>query len=311
MIQHHGIKHHSGAYYMPTTPWTARPKQEVDKEAYFKQIQRLVPAAKSIICGAATGEAYELAPREMIELVSIALKAVAGKANVYGSLPWETSSAVAVCESIMELGAAGAMELPPSYAYVGQHGIEGRYRATSAACGKNLIVYAKGDAGVIPSDAIIAKLAGEGLICAVKRACDSAAFETTATAVQAANPSVLKIQGAAERFVPGVVGIADGYTTGSGVVFPNLSRRVEAAFLGNDLAEVRRLTNVFAPIELMRAQHGTAYNIAPLKWLLKNFYQVGNGEVRPRFMDLLAADEGALRKIGEAVAPAEEESAPR
>ena len=68
--------HHAGAYYMPTTPWTARPKQEIDKEAYFKQIQRLIPAAQSIICGAATGEAYELAPREMVELVAIALKAV-------------------------------------------------------------------------------------------------------------------------------------------------------------------------------------------------------------------------------------------
>lgn len=311
MIQHRSIQHYSGAYYMPTTPWTARPKQEIDKDAYFKQIQRLVPSARSIICGAATGEAYELAPREMIELVSIALKAVGGKANVYGSLPWETASAVAVCESIMELGAAGAMELPPTYAYVGQHGIEARYRATSAACGKNLIVYAKGDVGVIPSDAIIAKLAGEGLICAVKRACDSAPFETTAAAVNAANPSVLKIQGAAERFVPGVVGIADGYTTGSGVVFPNLSRRIEAAFLANNLAEVRKLTNIFAPIELMRAQHGTAYNIAPLKWLLKNIYQIGNGEVRSRFMDLLAADEAPLRKIGEAVAATEQESAPR
>ena len=55
-------RHHRGAYYMPTTPWTAKPKQEIDKEAYFRQIQRLIPAARSIICGAATGEAYELAP---------------------------------------------------------------------------------------------------------------------------------------------------------------------------------------------------------------------------------------------------------
>lgn len=296
------IKHQRGAYYMPTTPWTARPRQEFDKEAYFQQIQRLAPAAKSIICGAATGEAYEIAPREMIEIVAVALKAVGGKANVYGSLPWETASAVSVCEAIMELGAAGAMELPPTYAYVGQQGIEQRYRATSQACGKNLIVYAKGDAGVIPSDAVIARLAGEGLIGAVKRACDSAPFETTAKAVHAANPAVLKIQGAAERFVPGVVGIADGYTTGSGVVFPNLSRQIEAAFLAGNLAEVRRLVEVFAPIELMRAQHATAYNIAPLKWLLKNLYGIGNGEVRPRFMDLLPADEQPLRKIGEAVA---------
>ena len=110
------IHHHRGAYYMPTTPWTARPKQEFDKEAYFQQIQRIVPAAKSIICGAATGEAYEIAPREMIEIVSVAMKAAGGKANVYGSLPWETASAVSVCEAIMNLGAAGAMELPPTYA---------------------------------------------------------------------------------------------------------------------------------------------------------------------------------------------------
>jgi dihydrodipicolinate synthase/N-acetylneuraminate lyase len=304
------IKHQPGAYYMPTTPWTAKPKQEVDKDAYFKQIQRLAPVAKSIICGAATGEAYEIAPREMIELVSVALKATGGKVNVYGSLPWETASAVSVCEAIMELGAAGAMELPPTYAYVGQHGIEQRYRATSAATGKNLIVYAKGDAGVIPSDAIIAKLAGEGLICAVKRACDSAPFETTAKAVSNANPAVLKIQGAAERFVPGVVGIADGYTTGSGVVFPKISRRIEAAFLAHDLAQVRKLVEVFAPIELMRAQHGTAYNIAPLKWLLKHLYNVGNGEVRARFMELLPADEQALRRMGESVAAQEQESLP-
>jgi len=302
------ITHHPGAYYMPTTPWTSGPKQEIDKDAYFRQIQRLVPAAKSIICGAATGEAYEIAPREMIELVSVAIKAAAGKANVYGSLPWETASAVSVCEAIMDLGAAGAMELPPTYAYVGQHGIEQRYRATSAATGKNLIVYAKGDVGVIPSDAIIARLAGESLICAVKRACDSAPFEVTAKAVTAANPKVLKIQGAAERLVPGVVGIAEGYTTGSGVVFPNISRQIEAAFLAQNLAEVRRLIEIFAPIELMRAQHGTAYNIAPLKWLLKNLYQIGNGEVRPRFMPLAPSDEDALRKIGQTVAAKEAEA---
>src|SRR5256885_13368787 len=108
------IEHHRGTYYMPTTPWTAGGK-EIDKEAYFRQIQRLVPAAKSIICGAATGEAYELTPHEMIELVAVALKAVEGKANVYGSLPWETASAVQGCEAIMELGAAGARELPPTY----------------------------------------------------------------------------------------------------------------------------------------------------------------------------------------------------
>lgn len=302
------IQHHPGAYYMPTTPWTARPKQEIDKDTYFRQIQRLVPHAKSIICGAATGEAYELTPREMIELVAVALKAVDGKANVYGSLPWETASAVSVCEAIMELGAAGAMELPPTYAYVGQHGIEQRYRATSAAIGKNLIVYAKGDAGVIPSDAIIAKLASEGLVCAVKRACDSAPFEVTAKAVAAANPEVLKIQGAAERFVPGVVGLADGYTTGSGVVFPNLSRRIEAAFVAQNLAEVRRLIEIFAPVELMRAQHGTAYNIAPLKYLLKHLYQIGTGETRPRFMDLLPADEAVLQKIAPSIAALEQES---
>jgi 4-hydroxy-tetrahydrodipicolinate synthase len=302
------IQHHRGAYYMPTTPWTARPKQEIDKEAYFRQIQRIAPVARSIICGAATGEAYELAPREMIELVAVALKAAGGKANVYGSLPWETSSAVSVCEAIMELGAAGAMELPPSYAYVGQHGIEQRYRATSAATGKNLIVYAKGDAGVIPADAVLSRLAGEGQICAVKRACDSVPFELTAKAVREANASVLCIQGAAERFVPGVVGVADGYTTGSGVVFPHLSRRIEAAFLAGDLAQVRELMNVFTPIELLRAQHGTAYNIAPLKWLLKNFYNVGNGEARTRFMDLLAADEPALEKMGQAAAALEEQS---
>jgi 4-hydroxy-tetrahydrodipicolinate synthase len=303
------IHHHRGAYYMPTTPWTARPKQEVDKDAYFRQIQRIVPAAQSIICGAATGEAYELAPREMIELVAVALKAADGKANVYGSLPWETASAVSVCEAIMELGAAGAMELPPTYAYVGQHGIEQRYRATSVACDKNLIIYAKGDAGAIPSDAIIAKLAGEGLICAVKRACDSTPFELTAKAVAAANPAVLKIQGAAERFVPGIVGIADGYTTGTGVVFPNISRRIEAAFLEQNLAEVRKLVEIFSPIELMRAQHGTAYNIAPLKWLLKNFYDIGNGETRPRFMDLLPADETVLQKFAPTLISQDQESA--
>jgi dihydrodipicolinate synthase/N-acetylneuraminate lyase len=291
------IQHQRGAYYMPTTPWTARPKQELDKDAYFKQIQRLVPAAKSIICGAATGEAYELAPREMIELVAVALKAVDGKANVYGSLPWETASAVSVCEAIMELGAAGAMELPPTYAYVGQHGIEQRYRTTSAATGKNLIVYAKGDAGVIPSDAVIARLAGDGVIAAVKRACDSAAFDTTAKAVRAANPHVLIIQGAAERFVPGVV------------VFPGLSRRIEAAFLAKNLPEVRRLVEIFAPIELMRAQHGTAYNIAPLKWLLKNLYQIGTGEVRPRFMELLDADAKTLEKLAPTIATQEKDSA--
>ena len=75
------IKHQRGAYYMPTTPWTDRPQLEVDKDAYFKQIQRIAGAAKSIICGAATGEAYDLAPREMIELVAVAIKAVDGKAN--------------------------------------------------------------------------------------------------------------------------------------------------------------------------------------------------------------------------------------
>src|SRR5436853_626929 len=302
------IEHHRGAYYMPTTPWTAAGK-EVDKEAYFRQIQRIVPAAKSIICGAATGEAYELTPREMIELVAVAIKAAGGKANVYGSLPWETASAVSVCEAIMDLGAAGAMELPPTYAYVGQHGIEQRYRATSAATGKNLIIYAKGDIGVIPSDAIIARLAGDGLICAVKRACDSAPFEVTVKAVAAANPAVLKIQGAAERFVPGVVGLADGYTTGSGVVFPNISRQIEAAFLAQNLAEVRRLVEIFAPIELMRAQHATAYNIAPLKWLLKNLYHIGTGETRPRFTDLLPVDEATLQKLAPALAAQEQEFA--
>ena len=90
-------------------------------------------------------------------------------------------------------------------------------------------------------------------------------------------------------------------------MFPHISRKIETAFLANDLAEVRSLVSIFEPIELMRAQHGTAYNIAPLKWLLKNLYNIGNGEVRSRFMDLLPADEKPLRKIGEAVAMAEAE----
>src|SRR4029078_2557215 len=172
---------------------------------------------------------------------------------------------------------------------------------------KNLMVAAKAEAGVIPSDTIIARLAGEGLICAVKRACASAPFEVTAKAVTAANPAVLKIQGAAERFVPGVVGLADGYTTGSGVVFPNISRRIEAAFLSKDLVEVPRLIEIFAPIELMRAQHGTAYNIAPLKWLLKNLYNIGTGESRTRFIDLLPTDGATLQNLAPAIAAREQE----
>ncbi len=58
----------------------------------------------------------------------------------------------------------------------------------------------------------------------------------------------------------------------------------------------------------MRAQHGTAYNIAPLKWLLKNLYHIGTGETRPRFMDLLPADEATLRKLASSIAAQEEEA---
>lgn len=59
----------------------------------------------------------------------------------------------------------------------------------------------------------------------------------------------------------------------------------------------------------MRSLHGTAYNIAPLKWLLKNLYQIGNAQTRPRFMDLLPADEPSLRKIADSLAAAEANAA--
>lgn len=62
---------------------------------------------------------------------------------------------------------------------------------------------------------------------------------------------------------------------------PNISPQIEAAFLAQNLPKVRRLIEIFTPFELTRAQHGTAYNIAPLKWLLKNLYQIGAGQSRP------------------------------
>ena len=207
----------------------------------------------------------------------------------------------------MELGAAGAMELPPSYAYVGQHGIEQRDRATSAACGKNLIVYAKGDAGVIPSDADHRPLAGEGLICAVKRCLIPPRSSSPPKPFPPPTPPFSKSKSAAERFVPGVVGLADGYTTGSGVVFPNISRRIESAFLADNLPEVRPPDGILRSHRTDACRHGTAYNIAPLKWLLKHLYHIGTGETRPRFMDLLRADEAVLQKLAPALAAQEEE----
>jgi hypothetical protein len=42
---------------------------------------------------------------------------------------------------------------------------------------------------------------------------------------------------------------------------------------------------------------------------LKSLYQIGTGEARPRFMNLLPADEPALQKIGQQLAALEQESA--
>lgn len=305
------IVHRRGAFYMPVTPFCDGPEQRVDIDTYHALILRIVQAgAQNIICGAASGEGPELAPGHMMHLVDTALGAAKGsRANVYASVHWETCSALDVCEHAMSAGAAGVMELPPTYPYACSPGVERRYRAISAACEGNLIVYAKGDTGVTPSDALMAKLAGDGVICAVKRACASAAFAVTADAVRKANPGVLVVQGAAERYVLEVVGFADGYTTGTGVVFPHISAAIEAEFLAKDLEKVRELVAHFLPIELMRAEHNTGYNIAPLKWLLQVLYQIGNGMTRPRFMSLLPADEARLRAIAEPLVALEEQLA--
>ena len=299
-----------GCFAMPVTPWTGDGKH-LDTDTYFSLIQRAVEGGiRQFICIAASGEAFETSPAEGILAVKTAIAAAAGRATIFGSVPWSTPESVTAAAAMMELGAAGVMELPMSWAYASQPGAYQRIGRIAEVVDGKVIAYQRLD--LPPDDTTCVRLASEGKLIAVKRAAPSVPFAATLEAIRRANPSVLVVQGAAERFVAEVLfcngdQMADGFTSGLAFPFPRVTSALESAFLQRDHERLGRLLALGWPIENMRAEYRTGYNIAPIKGCFELLGFGDLGQTRARYPYLIEGDLERLREIATPIM-AEEES---
>ncbi len=224
-----------------------------------RQVQR--GSAGLVVCGS-TGEAPALLADEHMRVVGIAAEAVAGRIPVIaGCGAPSTDTAVALARVTVRSGADALMCAPPPYVRPTQDGIVAHIRAVAdAACCPVILYDVPGRTGVSVSDATVARLHGQGMICGLKDAAGDLSRPVRLRAL--CGEGLLQVSGddataGAYRAMGG-----HGCISVTANLLPALCARMHRAWTIGDLQDFARLRDLLAPLHLALQQEA---NPIPVK----------------------------------------------
>jgi 4-hydroxy-tetrahydrodipicolinate synthase len=278
------------------TPMTA--DEAVDLPAWRRLVRFHVDnGTAGVVVGGTTGESATLSDAELLQLVTEAQEASAGRLQVIAGagLP-STAATVARVRALAPLRPDGVLVVTPAYVKPTQEGLFRHYAAVAAASDLPVILYnVPGRTGVDLAPATVGRLAAVPNVVALKEAVAGAA---RVRELRAAAPDIAVLSGddptAREALLAGAVGVISVTAN----VAPRLMADMVAAARRGDAAQAAAVDARLAGLhEALFAEP----NPIPAKWALAQMGLMGEG-IRLPLTPLTAAAQpkvlSALRQAG-------------
>ncbi|MDH3259350.1 MAG: dihydrodipicolinate synthase family protein [Acidimicrobiia bacterium] len=267
--------------------------RKVDEEGLRSNLEYLVERGVTLLypCGN-TGEFTSLSLDEWTVVVEITLEVASGRAVVAPGVGHGFSTAREMLRRAADLGADGALLMPPHPAYLADSGVSAYLSGLADFGALPVVVYKRSG---WPTDRTLVDLVGNSPVAGVKYGeNDISAF---ARNVAAADPGLVWTCGIAERYAPFFADAgAGGFTSGLANVAPHLALGLFEALESGDRTESMVLRERCLPFEDIRARDGAANNVGGVKAAMDARGLVG-GRVRPPMRDLDAATVQEVREI--------------
>lgn len=231
-------------------PLARRADGTIDREQNGRLLAHMRDGGVTTYLYGGNANLYHMAPSEFVAMLDIFCDLSKDGDWFIPSVGSDFGKALDQVRSLRAYDFPTAMVLPQRFPFT-PGGVASGLRRLADAYGKPLIAYVKDEGYIEPAD--LAKLAGDGSVCAVKYAVVREKPEDDPylrNLLSVVNPDIV-VSGIGERPVIEhltLFGIKS-FTSGSVVVGPRLSTAIMQALRRNDIAEARRLREFFLPLE--------------------------------------------------------------
>jgi 4-hydroxy-tetrahydrodipicolinate synthase len=230
-------------------------------------VERAIGAGvHALVANGNTGEFYGLTLKEAEAMVHAVGEQVAGRAVMIGGVGRGVHDALALARASRAAGAQVLMVHQPPDPFVSPRGVIAYVqRIAEAGGGLPLMLYLRNDG--IGLDAI-EKLCRVPGVAGVKWACPTPM--RLAEAIRRCDPDIVWVDGLAEPWAPPFFAVgARGFTSGLINVWPEHSVAIHAALEKGDYTAARRLIDVMAGFEDLRAEEMNGTNVTVVKAALQ------------------------------------------
>jgi 4-hydroxy-tetrahydrodipicolinate synthase len=220
----------------------------------------------ALVANGNTGEFYGLTVAEAETMVHAVGEQVGGRAVLIGGVGRSVHDACALARASRAAGAQVLMVHQPPDPFVSPRGVVAYVqRIAEAGGGLPLMLYLRNDG--IGLDAIenLCKVPG---VAGVKWACPTPM--RLAEAMRRCDPEIVWVDGLAEPWAPPFFAVgARGFTSGLINVWPEHSMAIHAALEKGDYPLARKLIDVMAAFEDLRAEEQNGTNVTVVKTALQ------------------------------------------
>jgi 4-hydroxy-tetrahydrodipicolinate synthase len=248
----------------------------------------------ALVANGNTGEFYGLTTKEAEAMVHAAAEHNAKRAVLIGGVGRSIHDGLALAKASRDAGAEALMVHQPPDPFVAPRGVVSYVqRVADAGGGLPIMLYLRNDG--IGLDAI-EKLCSVPGVAGVKWACPTPL--KLADAIRRCSPDIVWVDGLAEPWAPPFYAVgARGFTSGLINVWPEHSVAIHAALDGGDYERARRLIQVMAPFEELRAEEQNGTNVTVVKAALQLIGEDCGATRPPSAWPLSAAQLERLRKV--------------
>jgi 4-hydroxy-tetrahydrodipicolinate synthase len=230
-------------------------------------VERAIRAGvHALVANGNTGEFYGLTTAEAEAMVHAIGEQVGDRAVLIGGVGRSVHDACALARASRAAGASVLMVHQPPDPFVSPRGVVSYLeRIAEAGKGLPLMLYLRNDG--IGLDAI-EKLCRVPGVAGVKWACPTPM--RLAEAIRRCDPEIVWVDGLAEPWAPPFFAVgARGFTSGLINVWPEHSVAIHAALEKGDFAQARKLVDVMAGFEDLRAEEQNGANVTVVKAALQ------------------------------------------
>jgi 4-hydroxy-tetrahydrodipicolinate synthase len=226
----------------------------------------LAAGVHALVANGNTGEFYGLTSTEAEAMVHAIAGQMDGRGVLIGGVGRSVHEACALARASRAAGASALMVHQPPDPFVSPRGVVAYVqRIAEAAGGLPLMLYLRNDG--IGLDAI-EKLCQVPGVAGVKWACPTPL--KLAEAIRRCDPEIVWVDGLAEPWAPPFFAVgARGFTSGLINVWPEHSVAIHAALEKGDYALARKLIDVMAGFEELRAEEQNGTNVTVVKAALQ------------------------------------------